>query len=152
MPRLPRFGSREDTLMIRGFSADVRALADRVEVRHAVSGLRFAHLDPDGREITDIGNLQRADAEITVRLDRQSNPSAGGANLQLQVNAGALRRLRGGAGRGTTVAQVIVPASIYRVAFTCPESNVQRQLERETRGALLRSFASEGYGYSIVLD
>jgi hypothetical protein len=149
MPRLPRFGSKQDPVVIRGFSARVRALANPTEVRDVVSALRFDHLDPAGREITDIGNFQRRNPAITVRLDRQANTSAGAANLQVQVNDAALGRVRLNQAEGTTIAQVIVPAAAYRAAVTCHELNVRAHLENVVRSALLASYNSHGFQYTI---
>ena len=59
MAKLPQFQSVQDNVKIRGFSLRVSGLANQVEIRDVVSALRFEHLDPAGREITDIGNFQR---------------------------------------------------------------------------------------------
>jgi hypothetical protein len=150
MAKLPHFESVRDTVMIRGYSARVSNLANQVEIRDVVSALRFEHLDPMGREITDIGNFQRRNPNITVRLDRQSNTSAGAANLQVQVNNAALSRVRLNQNEGTTIAQVIVPASIYRSAVDCPEANVRTHLAHVVRAALLLSTQSFGFQFTIV--
>src|SRR5262245_11298407 len=150
MAKLPHFTSVQDNVTIRGFSQRVKGLATQVEVRDVVSVLCFDHLDPAGREITDIGNFQRRNPNITVRLDRQANTSAGAANLQVQVNNVALSRLRLNQNEGTTIAQVLVPPAIYRAAFTCPEPNVRVHLENVARSALLSSYASMGFQYTVV--
>jgi hypothetical protein len=150
MAKLPHFNSVQDNVMIRGFSQRVRALANQVEIRDVVSALCFDHLDPGGREITDIGNFQRRNPTITVRLDRQANTSAGAANLQVQVNNVALSRIRLNQNEGTTIAQVIVPAAIYRSAFTCREMNVRTHLENVVRSALLSSNNLLGFQYTIT--
>ena len=93
-----------------------------------------------------------AEDHITVRLDRQANTSAGAANLQIQVNNVALSRIRLTQTEGTTIAQVIVPAAIFRSAFTCHELNVRSHLENVVRSALLSSYSSVGYQYTIVED
>jgi hypothetical protein len=149
MAQLPHFNSVQDPVLIRGFSARVKGLANPIEVRDVVSGLCLDHLDPGGREITDIGNCQRRNPAITVRLDRQANTSAGAANLQIQVNNVALTRIRLNQNEGTTIAQVIVPAAIYRSAFACHELNVRTHLENVVRSALLSSYGSPGFQYSI---
>src|SRR4051794_30608842 len=100
--KLPHFNSMQDNVRIRGFSPRVRGLANQVEVRDVVSALCFDHLDPAGREITEIGNFQRRKPNITVRLDRQANTSAGAANLQVQVNNVALSRIHLTQNEGTT--------------------------------------------------
>ncbi len=150
MAKLPHFTWAQDHVVIRGFSQRVKGLANQVEVRDVVSALRFDHLDPAGREITDIGNFQRKNPSITVRLDRQANTSAGDANLQVQVNNAALSRVRLNQTEGTTIAQVIVPAAIYRSAFACHEMNVRSHLESVVRSALLASYNAPGFQYTIV--
>jgi hypothetical protein len=135
--------------MIRGFSQRVRNLASEPEVRHVVSCLQFAHLDPGGREITDIGNCERRNPLISVRLDRQANTTAGAANLQVQVNNAALSRINLNQNEGTTIAQVLVPPAIYRAAVTCPELNVRAHLENIVRSALLCSYNSMGCQFTI---
>lgn len=149
MAKLPQFRSVQDRVMIRGFSQRVRGLADMTDVRSVVSALGFAQLDPAGREITDIGNFQRRNANITVRLDRQANTSAGAANLQVQVNDVALSRIRLNQSEGTTIAQVLVPAAVYRTAFTCHEMNVRTHLENIVRSALLSSYNSPGFQFVV---
>jgi hypothetical protein len=81
MAKHPHFDSVRDNVTIRSFSQQVKGRANQVEVRDVVSALGFSHLDPQGREITDIGNFQRKNPNFTVRLDRQANTSAGAANL-----------------------------------------------------------------------
>ena len=150
MAPLPHFNSVRDTVTIRGFSSRVKGLANQADVRDVVSALQFNHLDPAGRENTDIGNFQRRNPQITVRLDRQANTSAGAANLQVQVNKVALDRVRVNQNEGTTIAQVIVPAAIHGSALACPEMNVRTHLENVVRSALLESYNSLGCQYSIV--
>jgi hypothetical protein len=150
MAKLPHFDSARDTVMIRGYSARVSRLAKPIEIRDVVSALRFDHLDPRGREITDIGNFQRRNPDITVRLDRQANTTGGAANLQIQVNDAALTRVRLNQHEGTTIAQVIVPAAIYRSAADCAEANVRTHLENVVRSALLLSHQSFGFQFTIV--
>jgi hypothetical protein len=150
MAKLPHFDAIRDGVTIRGYSARVQGLANPIEIRDVISALCFEHLDPGGREITDIGNFQRRNPEISVRLDRQANTSSGAANLQVQVNNAALRRIRLNQNEGTTIAQVLVPPGIYRSAFTCPESNVRAHLENVVRSALLQSSESYGFQYTIV--
>lgn len=150
MAKLPQFKAIRDGVTIRGYSARVQGLANPIEIRDVVSALCFEHLDPGGREITDIGNFQRRNPEISVRLDRQANTSSGAANLQVQVNNAALRRIRLNQNEGTTIAQVLVPPGVYRSAFTCPESNVRAHLENVVRSALLQSSESFGFQYTIV--
>lgn len=149
MAKLPRFDAIRDGVTIRRYSARVQGLANPIEIRDVVSALRFEHLDPGGREITDIGNFQRQNPEISVRLDRQANASSGAANLQVQVNNAALSRSRLNQNEGTTIAQVLVPPGIYRSAFTCPEPNVRDHLENVVRSALLQSSESFGFQYTI---
>jgi hypothetical protein len=149
MAKLPHFDSARDNVLIRGFSARVRALANQMHVRDVVSALTFHHLDPGGAEITDIGNFQRRNPAISVRLDRQANTTAGAANLQIQVNNAALARIRLNQNEGTTIAQVLVPGAIYRSAFNCHEQNVRAHLENVVRGALLASYGSMGAQYVI---
>jgi hypothetical protein len=136
--------------MIRGYSPRVRNLADAIELRDVVSALRFEHLDPAGREMTDIGNFQRRKHDISIRLDRQPNPTSGGANLQIQVNNAALARISLNPSEGTTIAQVLVPASVYQAAFACHEHNVRTHLENVVRGALLASAESAGVQFVIA--
>jgi hypothetical protein len=150
MAKLPHFNAVKDHVMIRGYSLRVQGLANSVEIRDVISALRLDHCDPGGREITDIGNFQRRNPNITVRLDRQANTSGGAANLQVQVNATALSRVRLNQNEGTTIAQVIVPAGIYRSAVNCPEINVRAHLENVVRSALLQSVESFGFQYTIV--
>jgi hypothetical protein len=152
MAKLPHFDSARDNIMIRGFSPRVRGLPPEPEVRDVVSALSFDQLDPGGREITDIGNFQRRNPNITVRLDRQANTTGGAANLQVQVNNVALSRIRLNQNEGTTIAQVIVPAAIYRSAFTCHELNVCTHLENVVRSALLSSYKSMGFQFTIRQD
>jgi hypothetical protein len=149
MAKLPQFESSRDNVRIRGFSQRIRSLANQTQIRDVVSALNFEHVDPSGREITDIGNFQRKNLNISVRLDRQANTSSGAANLQIQVNQAALSRIRLNQNEGTTIAQVIVPVEVYRSACTCPERNVRGHLENIIRSALLSSFDSLGYQYSI---
>jgi hypothetical protein len=146
--KLPHFNFVRDTVTIRGFSRRVWELANQIEVRDVVSALRFEHLDPNGREITDIGHFQRRKPNITVRLDRQANTSDGAANLQIQVNNVALSRIRVNQNEGTTIAQVLVPPAIYQSAFA--QMNVRLHLENVVRSALLRSTESLGFQYTIV--
>jgi hypothetical protein len=136
--------------MIRGISQRVKSLANQIVVRDVLSALRFDQLDPAGREITDIGNFQRRNPNIAVRLDRQANTSDGAANLQVQVNAVALARIRLNQNEGTTIAQVLVPAAVYRAVFACPETSVRTHLENVVRSALLSSYQSPGFQYTIV--
>jgi hypothetical protein len=152
MAALPHFRAVRDHVTIRGFSGRIRAVAQLTEVRVVVSTLRFDHLDPGGREITDIGNHQRRNPNITVRLDRQANTSDRAVNLQVQVNDVALNRIRLSQHEGTTIAQVLVPAAIYRTAFVCHERNVRTHLETVVRSALLSSFDSLGGQYTIKED
>ncbi len=149
MSALPHFRSARDHVTIRGYSPQVSALSSLIDVRGVVSSLCFDHLDPSGREITDIGNHQRRNPSTTVRLDRQANTTAGAANLQVQVNEVALSRIRLNQNEGTTIAQVIVPASIYRAAFACHERNVRVHLENVVRSALLSSYESRGAQFTI---
>jgi hypothetical protein len=148
MAKQPHFNSARDNVTIRGFSQRVRNLANQVEVRDVVSALRFDHLDPAGRELTDIGNFQRRNPNITVRLDRQANTSAGAANLQIQVNNVALARIHLNQNEGTTIAQVIVPPAIWNSAIACPP-NVRAHLENIVRSALLSSYDSLGFQFTI---
>ena len=150
MAKLPHFNSVRDDVVIRGFSQRVKNQANQVEVRDVVSALSFVHVDPGGREITDIGNSQRKNPNVTVRLDRQANTSAGAANLQVQVNNVALSRIRLNQNEGTTIAQVIVPAAVYRAAFACHEITVRTHLENVVRSALLSSYLVPGFQYTIV--
>jgi hypothetical protein len=150
MAKLPHFRWVRDPVAIRGFSARIRALANPVEVRDVVSALCFDHLDPAGREITDIGNFQRRNAAFTVRLDRQANTSAGAANLQIQVNNAALARIRRNQNEGTTIAQVLVPPVVFRAASSCHEQNVRTHLVNVARSALLASYDSLGFQHSVV--
>jgi hypothetical protein len=150
MAKLPHFSLENDNVRIRGFSQRVRNVANDVDIRSVVSALSFGHLDPAGREITDIGNLQRKWPSISVRLDRQANTTDGSANLQVQVNDSALRRIQLNRIEGTTIAQVIVPAAVYRTAFSCHESNIRLHLENIVRSALLQSSNSFGFQYRIV--
>ena len=152
MAKLPHFKSVQDNVTIRGFSQRVKGLANQVEVRDVISALSFDHLDPAGGEITDIGNFQRRNPNITVRLDRQANTSDRAANLQVQVNNVALSRIRLNQNEGTTIAQVIVPAAIYRSTFACHEMNVRTHLENVVRSAPLSSYTSPGFQYTIVED
>jgi len=150
--KLPHYSSVQDGVMIRGFSQRIRGLASLMDVRQVVSGLRLDHFDPGGREITDIGNCQRDYPSISVRLDRQPNTTNGAANLQIQVNNAALSRVRRTPNEGTTIAQVLVPASVHRSAVTCPELNVRTHLENVVRSALLTSYESMGHQYVITED
>jgi len=150
MATLPHFDSLKDSVMIRGYSIRVRGLANDVEIRDVVSALCIDQLDPGGREITDIGNFHHRNPSITVRLDRQANTSGGAANLQLQVNSAALSPIRLNQSDGTTIAQVIVPALVYRSAFACPQTSVRAHLENVVRSALLSSLQSMGFQYTIV--
>ncbi len=153
MPALPHFSPKRDAVVIRGFSpTKVLPRANAADVRAVVSALAFEHLDPGGREVTDIGNFQRRNRAITVRLDRQANTSDGAANLQVQVNDVALAGVRLAANEGTTIAQVLVPAAVYRAAFTCPQQNVRAHLVSVARSALLASYGSNGYQYSVQQD
>jgi hypothetical protein len=70
----------------------------------------------------------------------------------VQVNNAAVRRIRLNQGEGTTIAQVLVPATVYRTAFSCHEANVRTHLENVTRSALLQSSSSFGSQYRIVED
>lgn len=150
MPKLPTFKLVRDNVMIRGFSQKVRALAEPLDVRAVVAGLTFDYLDPAGREFTDIGNVKRHQPNITVRLDRQANPTAGGANLQVQVNDVALSRIRLNPAEGTTIAQVLVPASAHRAVVACRERSVQKHLASVVRSALLSSYDAMGWQCSIA--
>lgn len=154
MPKLPHFSPVRDNARIRGFSQRVRNLANEIDIRSVVSALTFGHLDPVGREITDIGHFQTGGRSrvISVRLDRQANTTDGSANLQVQVNNSALARIHLNSAEGTTIAQVIVPANVYRSAFSCHETNVRTHLENVVRSALLQSGNSFGFQYSIVED
>ncbi len=146
MGALPHFSSVKDAVMITGYSPRIKDLADPFEIRDVVSALRFGHCDPAASDI----RIFRIAERNTVRLDRQSNTSAGAANLQVQVNDAALRRIRQNQFERTTIAQVIVPASIYQLAFGCPEVNVRAHLESVVRSALLSSVNSFGFQYTIV--
>lgn len=148
MSRLPTFRSVKDHVQIRGFSQRVQALVNPVDVRAVVSALRFNHFDPAGREITDIGNFQKRNPDITVRLDRQANTTAGAANFQVQVNDVALEGTRLNQAEKTTIAQVILPAAVYRAAMTSGE-NARAHLENIVRSALLESYSSPGLQYTI---
>lgn len=152
MPKLPHFSPVPDNVRIRGFSTRVRALANLVEIRDVVSALVFHQLDPQGREITDIGNKQRKNPLITVRLDRQANTSSGATNLQIQVNDAALHRIRLHRNEGTTIAQVLVPSAIYQAALQWHDPSVRTHLENIVRSSLLLSHASLGGQYTIVDD
>jgi hypothetical protein len=145
MPELPRFTSKRESDKIRGFSTAVKARANLIDVRKVVSSLQFEHLDPINVKSPNI------DRAATVRLDRQPNPTAGGANLQVQVNQEALAGVRLN-DAGTTVAQVIVPPDIYRTAIACHEKNVRVHLLNVVRSALITSFDSSGFSYRIVMD
>lgn len=149
MAQLPHFDSVQDLVRIRGFSPRVRQLAHPVEIRDVVSALRLEHFDPGGREITDIGNFRKR-PDFTVRLDRQANTSDGAANLQIQVNHAALSRIRLNSTEGTTIAQVLVPAGVFRAAVHCHEPNVRTHLENIVRSALLKSADSLGFQYTVV--
>jgi hypothetical protein len=150
MARLPHFNAVRDQVNIRGFSPRVRMLANEMDIRRVVSRLDFLHLDPAGRETTDIGNWQRRQADISVRLDRQANTSAGAANLQVQVNKAALQGARLGGDEGTTIAQVLIPAQVYQTAFSCPQPNVRTHLLSVVRSALIQSVNSKGAQFLIV--
>ena len=150
MAKLPHFSSEKGSSKIRGFSQRVRNLAKETDIRSVVSALSFGHIDPLGREITDIGNFQRRRPDVSVRLDRQANATDGSANLQVQVNASAMTRIRLKEAEGTTVAQVLVPRRIYRAAFSSHERNVRTHLENVVRSALLQSSKSHGFPYRIV--
>jgi hypothetical protein len=152
MAKLPTFSAAKDQVVIRAYSARVKGLAKTHEVRDVVSGLCFDHLDPSGREITDIGNCQRKNPNISVRLDRQPNTSGGAANLQVQVNNAVLKQFPLKQNEGTTVAQVLVPGSIFRSAFNCPQPNIRTHLENVVRSAILQSFESTGSQFTIVED
>ena len=149
MAKLPHFRWVKDVIMFRGYSPRVRSWANDVDIRTVVSALRIGHLDPAGREITDIGNWEDETPDISVRLDRQANTTGGAANLQVQVNNAAFR---GGLNQGerTTIAQVIVPAPVYGTAMSCHETNIRDHLENVVRSALLESSGSFGFQYTIV--
>ena len=68
------------------------------------------------------------------------------------MNNVALSRIRLNQNEGTTIVQVIVPAAIYRSAFACHEMNVRTHLENVIRSALLSSYTSPGFQYTIVED
>lgn len=150
MARLPQFTAEKDRVRIRGFSQRVRALASEVDIRHVVSALEFAHLDPMGREFTDIGNWQQAFDDITVRLDRQANTTGGAANLQIQVNNAALTGVRLTKLEGTTIAQVLVPAEVFRAARDYREQSVRAHLVNVVRSALLQSSNAAGWQFTVA--
>jgi hypothetical protein len=127
----------------------VRDRGNEIDIRAVVSALDFLNLDPAGREQTDIGNFQRRQANISVRLDRQANTSDGAANLQVQVNNAALAGTKLTKLEGTTIAQVLVPASVYRAAFLCREQNVRAHLVTVVRSALLQSSQSPGCQFRV---
>lgn len=140
MAKLPRFVAERDRA-IRAFAQLASDAAHGTDVRYVTSRLRYNHLDPAGREM-------RIASRATVRLDRQCNPSSGGANLQVQLNEPSPVRLPQGV--GTTIAQVIVPQTIYELAHRCPQPNVRTHLESVVRSALLQSAASHGFAYVIA--
>lgn len=150
MAKLPQFSAVRDTVMIRGYSSNVRKLASEPDIRLVVSALDFARLEPAAREMTDIGNFQRGNPKISVRLDRQANTSAGAANFQIQVNNVVLSKIKLGHTEGTTIAQVLVPVNIYRSAYNCPEHNVRDHLASVVRSALLQSLQSMGSQFTIA--
>ena len=90
MGKLPLFSPARNVVPIRAYSRRVRQLVRRRDIRTVVAALTLDHFDPHGSEITDIGNLQRKEPDISVRLDRQGNTTEGAANLQIQVNRSAL--------------------------------------------------------------
>jgi hypothetical protein len=144
MAKVPNFDSRQDPVVIRGYSARVKALANQAEVRfQVISAVRLNDFDPGGRE-------HRIGDATTVRLDRQANTSDGSANLQLQVNDAALARIRLNQHEGTTIAQVLVPAAVFRTAFACPDVGVRTHLENVVRAALLKSYESMGFQFTVV--
>jgi len=66
------------------------------------------------------------------------------------VNNAALANIHLNNDERTTIAQVIVPASIHREAIESPEPmNSRAHLENVVRSALLLSFESMGFQYSI---
>lgn len=140
MAKLPTFRAQRST-PIRGFSMPASAAANQVDVRTVVSRVNYSHLDPAGREM-------RIASQQTVRLDRQPNPTGGGANLQIQLNDQANAKLPKGA--GTTIAQVLIPKSVYDIANTCHERNVHEHLASTVRSALLESAKSLGSAYTIA--
>jgi hypothetical protein len=147
MAKQPTFRAVQDPVLIRGYSQRVKALANPADVRQVVGYVSFDHLDPAGHEITDIGNAQRRYPNITVRLDRQANTSAGAANLQVQVNDVALARIRRNQNEGTTIAQVLIPAAVHRTARAA--MHLRTHLENVVRSALLSSYGSSGFQYTI---
>lgn len=150
MAKHPGFAAKQDSVRIRGYSENIARLANENDVKQVVSSLSVGHLDPRGREITNIGNYGPPKHSLTVRLDRQSNTSEGSANLQIQVNNSALKGSPASRDAGTTISQVIVPAAVYQVAVTCHEHSVQTHLANIVRSALIASYKSKGYQYTIT--
>lgn len=143
MAKLPVFSSLSTSSKIRGFSAQVYRRASTMDIRLVVARLTIGDLDPNGRE-RNIGSEQ------TVRLDRQANISGGGANLQIQVNNAALEGIAIHREQRTTIAQVIVPATIFEAAWNCPEHNIRRHLERTVRAALVSGCDGMGLTWTIA--
>jgi hypothetical protein len=127
--------------VIRSYSQAAADAIDSTDVRHVVSRLCYDNLDPNGRE-------HRVASRGTARLDRQGNPTGGGANLQVQLNDpqehGLPRNTR------TSIAQVVVPQTIFELANNCEERNVRTHLESVVRSALLKSSQSKGRSYVIT--
>ena len=148
---LPNFSSKKDDVRIRGYSTRVRNLASNIDIRHVVRSLTFEHMNPHNKgQYTDIGNWQRSHPDISVRLDRQTNTTAGAANLQVQVNNAVLNRINLNQNEGTTIAQVLVPVEVFETASDYHEKSVRTHFENVVRSALIQSSKSSGFQYTIV--
>lgn len=140
MAKLPSFNTKRAGSISR-WSAEVAEKAEAKDIRSVVSRLRLGDLDPKGRE-------HRIGSTKTVRLDRQGNKSGGGAVLHVQLNDAKKLGIQGNV--GTTVGQVVVSAEVFEAAAD-QHSNVQRNLVRVTRSALILSCHSNGRSLEIVL-
>lgn len=144
MAEQPVFKPKQDSVKIRGYSQNIRGLANPEDVSEVVAALVFDQCDP---MITRAPNIK---THGTVRLDRQPNTSDGDANFQVQVNGDVLQRAGHANARGTTVAQVLVSPAIFSAARNFAHQGVRKHLENVVRAALIQSFKSYGMQYIIV--
>ena len=135
---LPKFEPKKLAKISRVDEAQEKAKKQKVKSSHikdVVGGIKFGHLDGKNKPKNP---LKKNDL---VRVDRETNTTAGDANIQVQVND---------VDAPSTIGQTLVPQKIYDRANNHPNKvNASAHLENVVRSAMLKS-EGDGNTYTIV--
>ena len=135
---LPKFEPKKGAKISRIDEAKEKAKKQKVKESHVkdvVAGIKFGHLDGKNKPKNPLKK------NALLRADRETNTTAGDANIQVQVND---------VDAPSTIAQTLVPQKIYDRANNHPnKANASKHLENVVRSATINS-EGDGHTYTIV--